>query len=158
MKNKLMLIILAMLVVVTLIGGASVLILNFMEKMNQSADPGQNAVNSVQHVGGIKHSAAEVKKLTVPVENVITNLKERGSTIKAGFAFEMSSEKAKKELEDYDSRVRNVINQTLADLTIDELSGSKGQETLKALLMNKINEFLADGNVVQINVTEIIMQ
>ncbi|WP_052339184.1 flagellar basal body-associated FliL family protein [Gorillibacterium massiliense] len=159
MKNKFLLIVLAMLVVVTLIAGAGVGIWTLMDRMdNKTVDPGQKAANSVEHVEGKKQSAAEVKKLTVSVENVITNLKERDRTIKAGFAFEMNNSKVKKELEDYDSRVRNVINQTLADLTMEDLSGSKGQEALKAILMNKINDFLTTGKVTQVNITDIIMQ
>jgi flagellar FliL protein len=158
MKNKFLLITMSMLFVITLILGAAVGLYYFLDSKNVNADPGQQAKNSVSSVGGNNLSAAEVKKLTVPVKDIITNLGEKERTVKASFAFEMNSSKGKTEFEDYDSRVRNVINQTLADLTMEQLSGSKGQETLKSLLINKVNNFLTEGRVKQVNITEFVMQ
>ncbi|WP_438432450.1 flagellar basal body-associated FliL family protein [Gorillibacterium sp. sgz500922] len=157
-KKKLIPLVLALLVVVVLIAFAAVWVFNTLDSKNSIADPGQKAVNSVESVEGKKVSAAEVKKLTVSIDNVITNLSEPNKAVKASFAFELSGEKGKTEFENYDARVKSVINSTLADLTFEQLSGSKGQDYLASLLMNKLNSFLTEGKVSRINITELIVQ
>jgi len=157
-KKKLIPLVLALLVVVVLIAFAAAWVFNTLNNRNAIADPGQQAVNSVESVAGKKVSAAEVKKLTVTIDNVVTNLREPNKAVKASFAFELSGEKGKTEFENYDSRVKSVINSTLADLSIEQLSGSKGQDYLASLLMNKINSFLAEGKISRVNITELIVQ
>ncbi|WP_058303938.1 flagellar basal body-associated FliL family protein [Gorillibacterium timonense] len=157
-KKKMVPLVLALLCVIFLIALAAVWVFNTLNEKNSIADPSQKAVNSVESVEGKKVSAAEVKKLTVSIENVVTNLSEPNKAVKASFAFELSGQKGMKEFENYDARVKSVINMTLADLTNEQLAGSKGQDYLASLLMNKINSFLSEGKVSRVNITELIVQ
>ncbi|MBC8079440.1 MAG: flagellar basal body-associated FliL family protein [Gorillibacterium sp.] len=158
MKKKLLPLALALTFVIVLIALATVFLYRALDSKSASADPGTRAVESVGEVTSKKLTAEEVKKLTFVIEGMITNLKGSRSAVKASFAFELSNEEGFKEFENYDKRVRSIINQTLADLTSEELSGSKGQDFLATLLINKINTFLEEGKIMQINITELIVQ
>ncbi|MEO3945096.1 flagellar basal body-associated FliL family protein [Gorillibacterium sp. CAU 1737] len=157
-SKKIITLSLGMLCAGLLVAFAAVWLYNFLSDQNSIADPGKKAVNSVETVEGKKVSAAEIKKLTVTIDNVITNLNEPNKAVKASFAFELSGDKGKTEFENFDTRVKSVINSTLADLTNEQLAGSKGQDYLASLLMNKINGFLTEGKVSRINITELIVQ
>ena len=149
---------LAFLLVVLLVALAAVWIFQKFDDDHALQDPGQQAVNSVEEIEGMKVSSAEVKELTVYIDGIITNLKENNKAVKASFAFELNGKKGKVEFENYDARIRSVINRTLADLSSADLAGSVGQDNLSTLLMNKMNSFLSDGKIRQINITELIIQ
>jgi len=53
--------------------------------------------------------------------------------------------------------VNTIIIQTLADLTDDQLAGSKGQDDLTAILINKINAIMTAGKVSQIDFTNFMV-
>ena len=158
-KKKLLPLALALTFVIVLIALATVFLYKTLDqKSTADADPGTKAAESVNEISSKKLTAEEVKKLTFVIEGMITNLKGSKGAVKASFAFELNSEKGLHEFENYDARVRSIINQTLADLTSEELSGSKGQDFLASLLINKINSFLEEGKIMQINITELIVQ
>ncbi|WJH33274.1 flagellar basal body-associated FliL family protein [Paenibacillus aurantius] len=153
LKSRLFQIVIAMLIVITLILVTFVVLWNYLDK-NNSTVPGVKAAAEEKQL-----TAAEVKELTVPVKEILTNLSEKNKVVKASFAFELNNKKGKTEFENLvDSRVRGVLNQTLADMTAEQIAGSKGQDNLTALLMNKINSFLHDGKITQIYITEMIVQ
>ena len=156
--KKLLPLALALTLVIVIIAVAGVFIYKALDEKSASADPGERAKQSVQQVSTKALTAEEVKLLTSPIEGIVTNLKGTNSAVKASFAFELNSDKGLKEFVNYDARVRNVINRTLADLTSEDLAGSKGQDQLVSLLMNKLNGFLQDGKIMQINITELIVQ
>jgi flagellar protein FliL len=153
-KNKLFMIIIAMLIVITLILVAFFTLWNIMEKNNSPADPNEAAKASVSQVEGKKLTPAQIKEQTVFVKDVLTNLAEKGRIVKASFAFEMDSKKGKEEFEILDFKVKGIILQTLADMKAEQIQGSKGQEFLVSTLMNKINAVLHEGKIKQISITD----
>lgn len=153
-KNKLFMIIIAMLIVITLILVAFFTLWNVMEKNNQPADPSEAAKASVSQVQGKQLTPTEIKALTVPMANILTNLADKGRIVKASFAFELDSKKGKEEFELLDFKVKSIILQTLADMKADQIQGSKGQEFLVSTLMNKINNELHEGKVKSISITD----
>lgn len=158
LKNKLFMIIIAMLIVITLILVAFFALWNFMEKSNVSSDPHQAAKSSAESVQGKKVSAEETKANTVIIKDILTNLADKDRVIKASFAFELDNKKAKAEFENLDFKMKGIINQTLADMTAEQVQGSKGQENLKSTLMNKINSILSEGKLKQVWITDVIVQ
>ena len=156
-KNKLFLIVVAMLIAITLILSAGFVLWNFMDKGDTSSDPHQAAKNAVESVEGQHLTAAETKELAVEVKEITTNIADKGRFVKASFVFELENKKTKTEFEDLSFKVKGFINQTLADMTAADISGSKGQEHLISQLMNKINSILTEGKIRQIWITEFIL-
>lgn len=153
-KNKLFTIIIAMLIVISLILVAFFTLWNIMEKNNQPADPSEAARATVSQVGGKQLTPAQIKEQTVFMENIITNLAEKGRVIKASFAFTLDNKKSKEEFETVNFRVKSIIIQILADMKVEQIQGSKGQELLVSTLMNKINEILTEGKIATISITD----
>lgn len=146
-----------MLIVIGLILAASFFLWNFLEKKNETNDPNMKAQSTVAKVTNKPHTAAEVKELTVIMKDITTNLAAKDKIVVIGFAFELENKKAFEEFNYLDFKIKGIINQTLADLTPEQISGSKGQDNLIAILINKINMVLKEGKLVHINITSFIL-
>lgn len=149
LKSKVFQIVVAMLIVVTLILTASVLIWNLMDQKSSREGSGEVSASSLP---------SEVKEMTYFMNDIITNLSGSNRIVKVGFAFEMNSMKTKEDFEHLDFKVKGIINQTLADMTPDDITGSKGQEHLTSVLADKINPILSDGSIANIWITELVFQ
>ena len=144
-----------MLVVITLIVVAAFLIWN-----NLFTDPGAGeaaqARQKVEHVQGSRLKPEKIRALTVEINDVLTNLAS-GDFIRVSFAFELSNENAKEEFELLEFKVWAIINQTLADMTPEDVKGSAGIDRLSTILLNKINQELDEGSVRQVNITALVI-
>ncbi|MGN7383522.1 flagellar basal body-associated protein FliL [Chlamydia abortus] len=149
LKSKVFQIVVAMLIVVTLILTASVLIWNLMEQKSSKEVKSTEAAEQVP--------AAQIKEMTYFLDEILTNLGESSRFVKAGFAFEMTTKKAKEEIEQLDFKVRGIINRTFAEMTPEQITGEKGQDHLSTVLMDKINPFLHDGKIKQVWITEMVL-
>jgi flagellar FliL protein len=156
--KKILPFIIAILIVITLILTAAFFLWNFLNKSDASKDPASIAASSVAHVSPKVLSAAKKKALTVVMKDITTNLASKGKIIVVGFAFVMENKKAVTEFTDSEVKVKSIINQTLADLTVEQVSGGAGQDALTSMLMNKINLFMLEGKVTEINIANIITQ
>jgi flagellar FliL protein len=156
--KKILPFIIAILIVITLILTAAFFLWNFLNKDNNTKDPASIAASSVANVTPKVLSAAKKKELTVVMKDITTNLASKGKIIVVGFAFVMENKKAVTEFTDLEVKVKSIINQTLADLTVEQVSGGAGQDTLTSMLMNKINLFMIEGKVTEINIANIITQ
>lgn len=116
-------------------------------------DPNTHANN----VESRQLTATEIKNQTVLIEDITTNLAERRYVVRASFAFLLSSEAAKEELEMIQHLVEAKIIRTLADTTPDDLQGSKGMDELSATLINLVNPILQQGSVRQIDITNLVI-
>lgn len=158
MFKKLLPVMIAVLIVITLILVATFFLWDVIVKKENPADPATAAANSVESVTPKPLAASKIKGLTVVLKDITTNLATKNKIIVVGFAFVMDNKKAVTEFTDLEIKVKSVINQTLADLTVEQVTGSTGQDALKAMLMNKINSFLVEGKVTDINIPNIITQ
>jgi flagellar FliL protein len=157
--KKLLPFIIAILIVITLILTATFFLWNYVVKKSDTpVDASTKAVNSVKNVSPKPMTAAQKKAVTVVLKDITTNLATKGKIIVVGFAFVLESKKAMAEFNDSDVKVKSIINQTLADLTVEQVSGAAGQDALTSMLMNKINAFLKVGKVTEINIANIITQ
>jgi flagellar FliL protein len=156
--KKLLPFIIAILIVITLILTATFFLWDMINKNKTPDDPTAKAVSSVKNVSPKPLTAAKTKALTVVLKDITTNLATKDKVIIVGFAFVLDSTKAMDEFNNLDVKVKSIINQTLADLTVEEVSGAKGQDNLTSMLMNKINAIMKDGKVTEINIPNIITQ
>jgi flagellar FliL protein len=156
--KKLLPVMIAVLVVITLILIATYVLWDVIVKKDTPTDPASEAVSSVKNVTPKPPSAAKAKSLTVTLKDITTNLATKNKIIVVGFAFVLENKKAVTEFTDLEIKVKSVINQTLADLTVEQVTGSAGQDALKSMLMNKINAFMEEGKVTEINIPNIITQ
>lgn len=132
---------LILLIAITLVGAvAIIIILNFTGNNNNSAP-----------------SIDEVLEASVDVPQMTANLSD-GEYIRISFTIQTDSKKAKKELEKRDFQVKNTIILTLSEKNSEELKGKQGQQNLETEIKNKINEFMQEGKVEKVYITESLLQ
>ncbi|MDF2722983.1 MAG: flagellar basal body-associated protein FliL [Paenibacillus sp.] len=153
-KNKMLQWLIMILIAITLIALASFILYDYLEKRNQPTDPSEQAASSVENVKAKKMTAQQMKDATVEIKDITTNLAGK-NYVKVNFAFLLDNTKAKEEFDLLSTRVRATIIQTLADLTAEQASGSKGQDLISTTLINKINPILSKGKLVRVDITDI---
>jgi flagellar protein FliL len=156
--KKLLPVMIAVLIVITLILVATFFLWDVFMKKDQPTDPAMLAASSVKNVTPKPLSPAKMKALTVIMKDITTNLATKGKIIVVGLAFVLENNKALDEFNNLDVKVKSTIIQTLADLTVDQLNGSAGHDALTSMLMNKINAFMKEGKVTEIDIANFITQ
>lgn len=157
LKSRVFLLVVAILIAITLILTAAFVLWNYMDKANQN--PQEQALSSANEVKpGKKATPDETKENTVIMKDILTNLAANNRFIKASFAVEMENKKAKEEFEKLDFKMKAIIVQTLADMTPEQVQGSKGFDNLTSILMNKMNPLLSSGKIKQIWITDNVLQ
>ncbi|GAB6931493.1 hypothetical protein JCM10914A_54760 [Paenibacillus sp. JCM 10914] len=105
-----------------------------------------------------KLSAKEIVKVTSEIAGIRTNLAEPNHIATVSFAFQLSSKKAKEDFDTIkDIKIKPIIIKTLADTKPELLNDSKGREQFIAKLNNLINKSLTSGQLLQIEITEIMV-
>ena len=156
-KSKVFIMVVAILIAITLILTAAFVLLNYMDKSSQNLQ--EQAQNSAREVKTPKKlTPDQVKENTTVMKDILTNLAGSSKFIKVSIAFELENKKAKDEFDKLDSKMKAIVVQTLADMTPEQVSGSKGFDNLTSTLMNKMNPFLSLGKLNQILVTDIVIQ
>ncbi|MFT8319503.1 MAG: flagellar basal body-associated protein FliL [Bacillus sp. (in: firmicutes)] len=102
-------------------------------------------------------SIDEVIESSVDIPEITTNLAS-DSFIRISFKIQTDSKKAKEELEKRDFQVQNIIIQELSEKTEQDLKGKKGQLDLENDLKDKINELMQNGEIVQVYITNSLLQ
>ncbi|WP_174350617.1 flagellar basal body-associated FliL family protein [Paenibacillus sp. JMULE4] len=148
----------AVLIAITLILTAAFILWNYMDKANSTLrDQAQQSASEVK--SGKKLTPDEVRDNTFSMKDVLTNLSGGNNKfIKVSFAFELENKKAREEFEKLETQMKAIVIQTLADMTPDQVSGSKGFDNLTSALMNKMNPLLQQGKLNQILITDIVLQ
>lgn len=104
-------------------------------------------------------SADEQVAVTSELKNIKRNLLDNDYVVIVSFAFQLDSKKSKEAFELIkDIKIRPIINGVLADMTVDQLNGSKGQDMLASKLLNLINQELPeDEKLVNVDITDFLM-
>ncbi|GAA3406643.1 flagellar basal body-associated FliL family protein [Paenibacillus hodogayensis] len=153
-KNKMLQWLIMILIAITLIVLACFILWDYLDKKSPSGDPSEQAASSVDNVKAKKMTAKEEKANSVEIKDITTNLAGK-NYVKVNFSFLMDNTKSKDEFVLLTPRVRAIILQTLADLTVDQVGGSKGQDLISTTLINKINPILSKGKLVRVDITDI---
>jgi flagellar FliL protein len=149
LRSRVFVFLIALLIAITMILTAAFILYNYLE--NSQGSLGQTGVKPL--------SAAAIRELTVHISDITTNLAGEEKYIRISFAFELDSKKAKEEFQQLDFKVKDLIMRTLADMQPEQVKGSKGQDALISILMNKINgSILTQGKLRQVYITEMVLQ
>lgn len=140
MNNKLVRILLILIVVLMLAGGGGYYYLQ-QNKADASKGP----------------SIDEVIKNSVDITDLTTNL-ATNNYIKMSFKIETDSKAAKDELTKRDFQVKNIMIEELSDTKADDLSSRAGKIKLEEILKEKINQIMQGGKVVQVYITDSLLQ
>lgn len=149
--------IIMILVVITLITGAAFVLWYFVID-DRSAGAGNQIEQVLEGEEAPQIPADKRMELTVPLNNVVTNLADLDYVIKLSFAFQLDNEKAKQEFELLQPSVKATAIRILRDTVPDDIQGSQGQDALVTKMMNQLNALLLEGKVLQIEITDIIVQ
>lgn len=103
-------------------------------------------------------SAKERVEVTSVLLQYRRNLKDQNYVVIMSFAFQLDSKKTKEEFDQIlDIEIKPIISRTLADVTVDELNGSQGEDALEARLLNLLNPVIPSGKLIKVEVTDFII-
>ncbi|KQO04413.1 flagellar basal body-associated FliL family protein [Paenibacillus sp. Leaf72] len=133
---------------------AVVVVIMWPKIMGSTTDGSTNKEVEVKHL-----TADERVEVTSELKEFKRNLKDSNKVVVVSFAFQLDSKKTK---EDFDKiieiEVKPIINRALADMTAEELNGSKGEDLLESKLLNEINPILdKKQKLVKVEITAFIM-
>lgn len=142
MNKKLLSIMLVIIVSITLIGViALVVVMKFLGNEDEHKEP----------------SIEEVVEASVDIPEITTNLSS-GNIVRLSFKIETDSKKAKKELEQREFQIRDIIISELANMTAAQLDGKEGMDKLKETVKQKSNGLMQEGKVNKVYTTSYILQ
>jgi flagellar protein FliL len=105
-----------------------------------------------------KFSADEIVKMTSEITGIKTNLADPEYIAQMAFAFQLNDKKAKEEFDKIkEIKIKPIIIKTLADTKPELLNDSKGREQFIGKLQNLINKSLTSGQLIQIEMTEVMI-
>ncbi|MCT2344017.1 flagellar basal body-associated protein FliL [Niallia taxi] len=99
----------------------------------------------------------EVVEASIDIPELTTNL-ATDNFIRISFKVQTDSTKAAEELEKRVFQVQNIIIQELSEKTPKDMQGKEGQVKLENDLKDKINELMQEGKVVQVYITNSLLQ
>ncbi|MFO1445915.1 flagellar basal body-associated protein FliL [Bacillus sp. Bva_UNVM-123] len=140
-NNKLITIMIILLVAITLVGTILIVVL---KQLNENTGNGQPSID-------------QILESSVDVEQVTTNLASN-DFIRISFKIQTNSKKAKKELEKREFQVKDVVIQELSEMKANEIQGKDGQAKIKEALKLKLNSLMQNGQVVEVYITESLLQ
>lgn len=140
------------LIAITLVTLAAFVLWEYIMRDTDS-DPNAKAAS----VEARQLSAEEISRQTVKIEEITTNLAGNEYVIQISFAFLLTNEKAKTEMETVKHLAESKIIRTLADTAPEDIQGSSGMDALISRLINTINPILKEGKIKQIDITNFIV-
>lgn len=96
-----------------------------------------------------------------PLDQFIINLLASGGGkryLKTSIALELSIAEMQVELDNKRNVLRDTVITILSSKTFEEVQTAKGKQKLKEELMERLNEFLVDGRIMNIFFTEFVVQ
>ncbi|MGG3279706.1 flagellar basal body-associated FliL family protein [Paenibacillus solani] len=118
---------------------------------------GDNSKNQAT-AAAAKLSANEIVSMSSEITGIKTNLADPYHIASMAFAFQLNDKKAKEEFDKIkEIKIRPIIIKTLADTKPELLNDSKGREQFIAKLQNLINKSLTSGQLIQIDITDILI-
>lgn len=102
-------------------------------------------------------SVDDVLKNSVDITDLTTNLASNNYA-KMSFKIETDGKAAKDELTKRNFQVRNIMIEELSDTKEKDLNGKAGEIKLEETLKNRINQIMQDGKVVQVYITDSLLQ
>jgi flagellar FliL protein len=139
--NKNILRLMVIFLVILLLAGAGAFY--YLQQKNENVSKGQ--------------SIDDVIKTSVDITDFITNLKT-DNYVKMSFKIQTDSKTAKDELTKREFQVRNIMIEVLSDTKQQDLQGKAGKVKLESILKERINHVMQDGKVVEVYITDSLLQ
>ncbi|WP_370222778.1 flagellar basal body-associated protein FliL [Cytobacillus sp.] len=140
-NNKLLMIMLMMLVAITLVGAIALVIVMKFSGDDETKEP----------------TIDDVLEASVDIPQITANLAS-DDYIRISFKIQTENKKAKEELQKRDFQVKNLIIQELSEMKAEDIQGKEGQIKLQEDLKAKINGLMQEGKIVQVYITESLLQ
>ncbi|MDD6055191.1 MAG: flagellar basal body-associated protein FliL [Helicobacteraceae bacterium] len=161
-QNKMILFIIIGVVVLLLIIFIVVGILIFSggDEQAQAAPQAQQSAANRSSAANPNSSLLSVGPI-YPLDQFIVNLLASGGGkryLKTSIALELSIQELQAELDTKRDVLRDTVILILSSKTFEEVQTAKGKQNLKEEIMERINEFLVDGRVVNMFFTEFVVQ
>lgn len=99
----------------------------------------------------------QVIESSVDIPQMTTNLAS-GDYLRISLKIQTDSKKAKEELQKRDFQVKNIVVEELSEMKSDDLKGKEGKVKFQETLKKRINSLMQDGKVVQVYITEALLQ
>lgn len=90
--------------------------------------------------------------------NEVTTVLLTGDFIRVSFKIQVDNDRAKRELEKRDFQVRNIIIRELSGMRSSDFAGSEGIKNLESAVLMSVNEYMQDGQVVNVYTTNFVLQ
>lgn len=135
-----MMIMIILLVAITLVGAVAVVVVMKFTG-NDSKEP----------------TIDQVIESSVDIPQMTTNLAS-GDYLRISLKVQTDSKKAKEELQKRDFQVKNIVVEELSEMKSDDLKGKEGKIKFQETLKKRINSLMQDGKVVQVYITEALLQ
>jgi flagellar FliL protein len=162
-KSNLALILIIVLLVFILIGGAIAAFLLMSEDEEVPAEESVKTEKSAKKKSK-KRSAKDADLLEIgpmyPMDQFIVNLlSDRGSRyLKVSMDLELENEEMTAELDTKKAVFRHLIIRLLSSKTFEDVATAKGKDRVKNEILDKLNEVLSDGEIVNIFFTDFVVQ
>ena len=104
-----------------------------------------------------KFSGTEIKENSLTLDKITTNLAD-GRMIVLSLSFMTDDTKSKEELQQRDIQLKDIIITTLHSQTKEDFETAEGLEAYKLLLLQKANEIMSKGTIVDIYIVDKITQ
>ncbi|WP_282140255.1 flagellar basal body-associated protein FliL [Cytobacillus oceanisediminis] len=140
-NNKLLMIMLMMLVAITLVGAIALVIVMKFSGEDETKEP----------------TIDDVLEASVDIPQITANLAS-DDYIRISFKIQTENKKTKEELQKRDFQVKNLIIQELSEMKAEDIQGKEGQIKLQEDLKTKINGLMQEGKIVQVYITESLLQ
>ncbi|WP_168122245.1 flagellar basal body-associated FliL family protein [Paenibacillus sp. HB172176] len=138
---------------ITLIAIVSIILFRsfFNDPANETAE---NAKVEVKEL-----SADERVEETSILKDFRRNIQDSDYVVIMSFAFQLDSKKTKENFDKLlDIEIKPIISRTLADVSQEDLEGSKGEDALESKLLNLINPVIPnDGKLLKVEITDFII-
>lgn len=134
---------LIIIIALTLIGVITVVLYNYISRV--PADPNREL------------TIDEIIALSVDTDEITTNLLTN-DYIRVQFKIQVDNQKAKNEIEKRDFQVENIIIRELSGRKASDFSGPEGIDDLEDAIIEQINEYMQEGNVVNVYTTRFVLQ
>lgn len=161
-KSKIVLILVVIIVLLVIGGGGFVAYKMFLAPVaQQNAGDGTEAVNAEDPLGVTQKKSSEAGVM-YEIPAFVVNLADPAGTkyLRISLSFELPSLNKKLPLE-IDSRlpkIKDTIITTLSAKTLEEIATSQGKISLKQELLRRVNGILTSGKVMDIYLTEFVVQ
>ena len=127
------------------------------------ANPATPQAQSAANKGSVANPNSNLLSIgpMYPLDQFIINLLASGGGkryLKTSIALELSIAEMQVELDNKRNVLRDTVITILSSKTFEEVQTAKGKQKLKEELMERLNEFLADGRIMNIFFTEFVVQ